>query len=44
MESHARLSVEVDEYNTEVMSQIQSPSEASPPANLRRFLEMIAEG
>lgn len=44
MESHARLSVEVDEYNTEVISQIQSPSEASPPANLRRFLEMIAEG
>ena len=44
MEFRERLRVEVDEYNAEVMSQIQSPNEVSPPANLRRFLEMIAEG
>lgn len=43
VDSRARLSLEVDEYNAGVMSQLQSVDEASPPSNLRRFLALIAE-
>lgn len=42
IDARARLRLEVDEYNAEVISQNRSDDEASPPSSLRRFLELIA--